>query len=120
MCVSPRWLVNGNSTPWIICHTCHSEPSTQTQIKMANLLLSLVTLLEYCAPSINSEDLSVLDSSLKRKLSPLHEYIKMYRSSRFSNIRRPASHSAYRISGRKQRTVSCGEKTAFKRFHLPS
>ena len=42
---------------------------------MANLLLSLVTLLKYCAPSINSEDLSVLDSSLKRKLSPLHHHI---------------------------------------------
>ena len=42
---------------------------------MANLLLSLVTLLKYCAPSINSEDLSVLNSSLKCKLSPLHHHI---------------------------------------------
>ena len=31
----------------------------------------------YCAPSINSEDLSVLDSSLKRKLSPLYHHIKI-------------------------------------------
>ena len=42
---------------------------------MANLLLSLVTLLQYCAPSINSEDLSVLDSSLKCKLLSLHHHI---------------------------------------------
>ena len=42
---------------------------------MANLLLSLVTLLKHRAPSINSEYLSVLDSSLKRKLSPLHHHI---------------------------------------------
>ena len=42
---------------------------------MANLLLSLVTLLKYCASSTNSEDLSVLDLSLKRKLSPLHHHI---------------------------------------------
>ena len=30
-----------------------------------------------CAPSINSEDLSVLDSSLNRKLSPLYHHIKI-------------------------------------------
>ena len=38
----------------------------------------------------------------------------MYRSSR------PAPHSSNRIHERKQRTVSWWEKTAFKRFYLPS
>ena len=45
---------------------------------MANLLLSLVTLLKYCAPSINSEDLSVLDPSLKRKLGCLQIICKNF------------------------------------------
>ena len=53
------------STPVDVC-VCELQMAGTTNInKMANLL-SLVMLLKYCASSINSEDLSVLDSSLKR------------------------------------------------------
>ena len=84
---------------------------------MANLLLSLITLLKHRAPSINSEYLSVLDSSLKHKLSPLHHHISRCTDpARFRNIMRPAPHFSYRISGRKQRTFCCGEKHHSKGF----